>query len=224
MSVYGTLHERCLSIWEQSANNPMVRAIGDGSLPREIFRYYFEQNILYLREYSRAISLTVARAPDEEAIDLLGRFLRGEAERELPMNHSFLSRLGGDPEGLSPYDMNSANYSYTRHLLATASMGDCADGLAAILPCPCGYNEFAKSMVHNIPDDPLYAEWIKRFGEDQESDNVLGELIRLLDRLADPADDKQMFRLDWIFQVSSRYEVMFWEAAYRKGEGDPLGW
>lgn len=222
MGAYDILHERCVPIWRQSADNPMVRAIGDGSLPRETFRYYFEQNILYLREYSRATSLVVAQAPDEEAIDLLGRFLRGGAEWELPMNHRFLERLGGDPSSLSPTQMNSANYSYTRHLLSVASLGDCAEGLAAILPCPCGYTEFAKSMVTDIPDDPIYSEWIRRFAEDPDNDEILAELTQLLDRLVDPTDEARMSRLTFIFQTSSRYEVMFWNAAYGGGVGDPF--
>lgn len=221
MSAYAVLHDRCLPIWRLSADNPMVRAIGDGSLPREVFRYYFEQNILYLRDYARAIALVAANAPDEEAADILSRFLRSESERELPKNHRFLERLGGDPSGLSPYHMNSANYGYTRHLLSVAAMGDCADGLAAVLPCPCGYTEFAGSMVRDLPDDPLYAEWIRFFGEG-EDDGILNEMTGLLDRLVDVADGERMLRLDWIFRVSSLYEVMFWDAAYSMGKGDPF--
>ena len=222
MSAYAVLRDKSAPIWRRSADNPMVRAIGDGSLPRETFRYYFEQNILYLRDYSRAIALVAAQAPDEDAADILSRFLRGESERELPKNHSFLERLGGDPDSLSPYDMNAANYGYTRHLLSVASMGDCADGLAAVLPCPCGYTEFAKSMICDVPDDPIYAEWISFFGEG-EDDGILDDMKGLLDRLVDVADEERMRRLDWIFQVSSRYEVMFWDAAYNMGRDDPFG-
>ena len=85
------------------------------------------------------------------------------------------------PDSLSPYDMNAANYGYTRHLLSVASMGDCADGLAAVLPCPCGYTEFAKSMICDVPDDPIYAEWISFFGEG-EDDGILDDMKGLLDR------------------------------------------
>ena len=46
----------------------MVRAIGDGTLPHPVFRGYFEQNVLYLQEYVRAIALLVAQAPDRAAI------------------------------------------------------------------------------------------------------------------------------------------------------------
>ena len=46
--------------WQAAKCHPMVLAIGAGTLPHEIFRGYFEQNILYLRDYARAIALTLA--------------------------------------------------------------------------------------------------------------------------------------------------------------------
>ena len=220
MGAYSILHDRCRPIWEQSSNHPMVRAIGDGSLPRDVFRYYFEQNILYLLEYSRATALVMASAPDAPSMAMVGRFLQAGVESELPMNFDFLTRLGGDPESVDQYSANSATYGYARHIVGTAATGDCADGLAAILPCPCGYNEFAKSMVHAVPDDPLYAEWIQRFGADQDNDELLASLTGLLDRLVDPDDTVKMRRLEWIFTASSRYEIMFWDAAYSRGAGD----
>jgi thiaminase (transcriptional activator TenA) len=220
MSAYAILHDRCVPIWEQSRNHPMVRAVADGTLAREVFRYYFEQNILYLEEYSRAIAFVLASAPDAAAMDLLGQFLRGEAENELPMNYEFLTRLGGDPAKVDPFAVNSANYSYSRHIVHTAATGDCAEGLAAILPCPCSYNEFARTMVLDMPDDPIYAEWIRRFGADPENDELLASLTGLFDRLVDVSDARRMRRLEWIFSVSSRYEVAFWEMAYTRGSGD----
>ena len=69
------LHESGASAWERATHHPMVRAIGDGSLPHEVFRGYFEQNVLYLQEYARAIALIVAKAPDRDAIVTLTRFL-----------------------------------------------------------------------------------------------------------------------------------------------------
>ena len=123
MGAYALLHDRCAPIWSRAAAHPMVQAIGDGSLPHKTFRYYFEQNILYLQNYARAISLVLAKAPDAEAIDLLGQFVRGESERELPMNYDFLHRLGGDPHATDYTEMSAANHAYSQHMLATTSFG-----------------------------------------------------------------------------------------------------
>src|SRR2546427_9448142 len=86
--------------WERAVSHPMVRAIGDGSLPHETFRGYFEQNVLYLRDYARAIALVLAKAPDLDAMATLGRFLGQIVNHEIPENLRFLEQLGGDPEAL----------------------------------------------------------------------------------------------------------------------------
>ena len=49
------LRERGKPAWAAATRHPMVLQIGTGTLPHGIFRGYFEQNILYLQEYARAI-------------------------------------------------------------------------------------------------------------------------------------------------------------------------
>ena len=69
------LHESGARVWERATGHPMVEAIADGSLPHATFRRYFEQNVLYLQDYARAIAVIVAKAPDREVISTLTRFL-----------------------------------------------------------------------------------------------------------------------------------------------------
>lgn len=213
-SVSAVLHEKGAEAWERATQHPMVREIGDGSLPHEKFRYYFEQNVLYLQDYARAIGAVVAKAPDQEALVTLTRFLRQIVEEEIPANQRFLERLGGDPDTLDPIaTMAPANYSYTRHLLYVTTNGDCADGLTAILPCQWSYGEFGKELVKDLPTDPVYADWISIFGTD-DYDDLLGDTTGLLDRLVDPTDEARMRALSWVFDMSTHYEVGFWDMAY----------
>ena len=91
------LRERGAASWAAAVSHPMVAEIGAGSLPHETFRYYFEQNVLYLEDYARAIALIIGRAPDLAAITVLTRFLGQIVDTELPANYAFLARLGGPP-------------------------------------------------------------------------------------------------------------------------------
>jgi thiaminase (transcriptional activator TenA) len=217
------MHEQGRPIWERATNHPMVREIGEGSLPHETFRYYFSQNILYLEDYARALGLIIGKAPDREAIDVLSRFLGRISAEEIPANLRFFERLGGD---LSTVDATSSmaptTYGYTRHLLYVAAQGDCAAGLTAVLPCQWSYGELAKPLVRHLPADPIYAEWIGLFGEDGY-DDLVAESTGLLDRLVDPTDEEQFRQLSWIFDTSTRHEVMFWDMAYegRSDDGTP---
>lgn len=203
--------------WDAAVHHPMVRGIGDGTLPHETFRGYFEQNVLYLRDYARAIALIVAKAPDPDAMVTLGRFLGQIVDREIPANLRFLERLGGDPGSIGDVgEMRPTTYAYTRHLLATSGQGDCAEGLTAVLPCQWSYGELAHPLMGQRPNDPIYADWIEMFGNTEYGD-LVDETTALLDRLTDAGDEHRMAILEGIFERSTDYEVAFWDMAY----GDP---
>jgi thiaminase (transcriptional activator TenA) len=199
--------------WTAAVNHPMVAAISDGSLPHPTFRAYFCQNVRYLEDYARAIALTASRAPDRAALDVLSRFLRQIVATEIPANLAFLARLGGSADDLpGPAGLHPVTYGYTRHLLHVCAVGDCAEGLAALLPCQWSYGEIARPLMAAPPDDPVYADWIAMFGN-AGYDALVAETTGLLDRLADPADARQWPRLSEVFSISIRYEREFWDMA-----------
>jgi len=208
--------------WAAATTHPMVLEIAAGSLPHGTFRRYFEQNVLYLGDYARAIGLIIGKAPDLEAVDVLSRFLRQIVGTEIPANLAFLERLGGSPDDAVAGDttlMLPATYAYTRHLLYTSAEGTCAEGLTAVLPCQWSYGELAGPLMASPPADPVYADWISLFGGAGYA-GLVEETTGLLDRLGDPRDAVVMQRLSWIFDTSTRYEVQFWDMAY--GE-EPAG-
>jgi thiaminase/transcriptional activator TenA len=208
------LHEAGAKAWARATEHPMVREIGRGSLPHETFRGYFEQNVLYLEDYARAIGAILAKAPDRAAVSTLTRFLVQISEREIPANLLFLERLGGSPDDLAGAgSMRPVAYAYTRHLLAVAAQGDCAEGLTAVLPCQWSYGEIARPLMAARPSDPIYTDWISMFGN-ADYGALVDETTALLDRLADPDDDARMASLSAIFDRSTKYEVAFWDMAY----------
>jgi thiaminase (transcriptional activator TenA) len=213
MGVSRALRERGKATWLAAVSHPMVRQIGDGTLPHPVFRRYFEQNVPYLMDYARAIGLILGKAPDIAAMDVLTRFLGQIVGTEIPANQAFLGRLGGAMEtGGDPAPMLPTTYAYTRHLLAVAAQGSCADGLAAVLPCQWSYGEFAGPLMASLPADPVYADWIAMFGAAGYG-SLVEETTGLLDRLA-AADDRAMGRLTSIFDISTRYESQFWDMVY----------
>src|SRR6516165_3122944 len=208
------LHERGKPAWAAATSHPMVAEIAAGTLPHGTFRRYFEQNVLYLGDYARAIGLIIGKAPDLAAADVLSRFLRQIVGTEIPANLMFLERLGGSPAGDEAADcMLPATYAYTRHLLYTSAQGTCAEGLTAVLPCQWSYGELARPLMASLPADPVYADWVSMFGGADYA-GLVEETTGLLDRLGDPRDAVVMQRLSWIFDTSTRYEVQFWDMAY----------
>jgi thiaminase/transcriptional activator TenA len=192
----------------------MVAEIGAGTLPHEVFRFYFEQNLGYLYEYAQAIALAIAGTTDRAAMPVLTRFLGQIVDVEIPANVSFLERLGGSPA--RPVPLLPTAYAYTRHLLDACRRGSLAVALAALLPCQWSYGEIGQRLVQAPPADPVYADWIALFAGDGYDDLVTAS-TDLLDRCCTAAD--QVATSD-AFDRSTRYEVAFWQMAYTRGGSD----
>jgi thiaminase/transcriptional activator TenA len=208
------LHRQGADAWETAIRHPMVQGIADGTLPHEAFRRYFTQNVLYLEAYARAIGIVIGKAPDRDAVTILTRFLAEIVDGELPANLAFLDRLGGDPDTVAGRGtMLPVTYAYTRHLLSACALGDCAEGLTAVLPCQWSYGELARPLTAHPPADPIYADWIGMFGNDAY-DGLVAQTTALLDRLVDATDEHRMSELSRIFERSTRYEADFWDMAY----------
>jgi len=208
------LRDRGIDTWRAATGHPMVREIGDGTLAHDRFRWYFEQNILYLEDYARALGLILGKAPDGDALDVVSRFASQIVHTELPANRQFLQRLGGHPRGTDDeVSMHPVAYAYTRHLLQVAGQGTCAEGLTAVLPCQWSYGELAIHLAKHVPDEPVYADWIAMFAGDGY-DQLVAESTGLLDRLAVSSNAAELRTLERIFTTSVRYEVEFWDMAY----------
>jgi thiaminase (transcriptional activator TenA) len=214
------LRERGKAAWAAATRHPMVAEIGAGTLPHQTFRGYFEQNILYLQDYARAIALIAGKAPDLAAIGVLTRFLQQIVSTEIPANIAFLRRLGGTPA--EPAAMHPVTHAYTRHLLYSAAQGSCAEGLTAVLPCQWSYGELAVPLMASLPVDSVYADWISLFGDHSYS-TMVNETTGLLDRLTCPNDEARLVSLAAVFDVSTRFEVQFWDMAYGVSQSWPPG-
>jgi thiaminase/transcriptional activator TenA len=220
--VSAMLHDAGAETWASAVAHPMVREIAAGTLPHETFRGYFRQNVLYLEAYARAIGLLLASAPDRAALDVLTRFEVRIVEDEIPANLAFLEKLGGDEDVVAGRGrMLATTDAYTRHLLEVCATRDCAAGLAAVLPCQWSYGELARPLMASRPADPIYADWIALFGDD-DYDALVEETTALLDRLVDPTDPARIAALTDIFDRSTQYERAFWDMAYGSGDaGSP---
>jgi len=208
------LKERGAAEWEAAIAHPMVAAIGAGTLPHATFRFYFDQNILYLGEYARAIAYAAAGTSDRGAVSVLARFLVQIADVEIPANEAFLERLGGSIGGAAV--MLPTTYAYTRHLLDATSRGGLAVALAALLPCQWSYGEIGRHLARSLPADPVYRDWIAMFSGDGYDDLVVAS-TSLLDQACTAGD--QAATAD-AFDRSVRYEIAFWQMAYTRGESD----
>lgn len=214
MSFAAHLRAQAAPVWAAILEHPFLKELAAGTLPRPIFRYYVQQDWLYLQEFTRTAALIAARCPEVEAM----KFLLGWVEPLVTMEYHFHKRHARDLDldfDHITWTMNAANWAYTRHMLAAASLGSSLEALAALLPCPCVYAHVGSVLMAARPADPLYADWIAFYGPGRVAERIR-PLEALCDRLAEQATPAERERAVWNYVVSSRYEWLFWDAAYRQ--------
>jgi thiaminase/transcriptional activator TenA len=90
-----------------------------------------------------------------------------------------------------------------------------------VLPCYWIYGEIGRRLHKSRPRKPkIYRQWIETYASETFWRPVR-EQIRLMDRLGAATNASEKKLMTEHFILSSRYEFMFWEQAYRL-EGWPV--
>lgn len=210
------LLEAAHPVWDAILAHPFLAELRDGSLPIETFRFYLEQDWLYIQERIGQWALLAGRCPDPEIRQSLTDVLEQVVHLEPAAFHlKHAPALGLDLERVT-WEMNAANWAYTSHEFASVYGGTTVEGLAALMPCPLVYQFVGEHLMQSPPpSNPIYADWIAFYGSglgDPRRERLLG----IYDRLADNADEATLARCTRNFVISSRYEWHFWDDAYQR--------
>lgn len=202
-------------IFAATLEHPFVRGLTDGSLDPEVFGHYVAQDVYYLREYARALAVVGAKAPSLADTAVFTRHAADVFDVELALHTTLLPELGLDPDRLARIPVAPTTRAYTSYLIATVYSGTFADGLAAVLPCYWIYARVGEALLARGSTDARYQKWIDTYGGDDFADTV-AEVVALTDRVGPtltPADEAAAREH---FTTTSRYEWMFFDAAYRR--------
>lgn len=214
MSFSATMAAACGAKWQRMHTHPFVREIGLGTLPREKYSFYLEQDYLYLIEFCRLLALLASKAPDLETMGRFKDLLKETLESEMDLHVRTCREFGISKAQLENAEPAPACLAYTSYLLATASNGDFLDGVVALLPCAWGYLEVGCSLAaEGLPREPCYREWIETYSG-KEMEELVAYLKGLTDKLAIDVSPEKKERLVKIFERSVEFEIMFWEMGY----------
>src|SRR5690606_6368483 len=140
---------------------------------------------------------------------------QGTYNAELSLHEKFSGLLGITAEERAAFQPSPTAYAYTSHLLRAAYTGHLGDIIAAILPCYWLYFEIGKRFRGAEPEEPIYREWIAAYGGEWFQELVQEQIARM-DEIAEKVTEEDRERMERHFLISSQYECMFWEMAYKK--------
>lgn len=201
--------------WQASFRHPFVTGIADGTLPVDRFTYYVLQDAYYLSQFAKVQALGAAKATDLLTSGRMAAHAESTCKAELGLHERFGGMLGITEEEKRRFEPAPTAYAYTSHMLRCAYEGNLGDIIAAILPCYWLYLEIGDRFKGAKPGVPVYEEWVSAYGSDWFR-TLVEEQIDRLNLLAERQTEEDRIRMERHFVISSRYELAFWEMAYRK--------
>ncbi|WP_405012259.1 thiaminase II [Kitasatospora sp. NBC_01539] len=207
-------------VYDEILAHPFLTGLTDGTLPRQAFRHFVVQDSHYLRDYARALAVCAAKAPDEDDVRAFADDAVGALAAEQGMHAEFLTAFGGNAADAAAEPVLPTTRAYTSYLLATVYGGSFAEAVGAVLPCYWIYARVGGELLAKSSPEPLYAKWISTYG-DEAFQSVVRRVLALTDRLGEEISPAERRRVIEHFTTTSRYEWMFWDAAWR-GETWPV--
>lgn len=218
----------CDDAWQAVAHwfaaitrHPFLVQLADGTLPETVFARYLVDDAHYLKAYSAALAALSSRADQPDDRLMLARSAAGSVEGERRLHRAYLVPRGIDPDGADAPEPTPTCRAYVEGLRAAAVLDPLGVGMAAVLPCFRVYAEVGAWIVdRRAPDvDHPYRDWI-----DTYADPSFAQAVRsaedFTDRLAARAERPEREAMLAAYVRSTRFEWMFWDAAWR-GEGWP---
>ncbi|MEX2377010.1 MAG: thiaminase II [Dehalococcoidia bacterium] len=211
------LKNACADDWRKAhEDHPFIHAMGDGTLSLDQFQYFMRQDYLYLVDYCRVLAVACAKCPDLESMGWWARLLDETLNQEMALHRSFCSDFGITEQELESTEPTPATVAYTDHLLRVAYEEGIGAIAAAILPCQWGYDQVGRSLAARLtaPEGSFHVRWVAGYNIPEYQQ--LTEWLRgFVDILGDGASPRVRERMVEVFRASTRYEYLFWDAAWR---------
>lgn len=210
------LRDECAGAWNAAhEDHPFVQGFRDGSLPLDKFQFFMRQDYLFLVQYSRVVGIASAKSPDLETMGRWAALLNETLNSEMALHRSFCADFGIGESELESTPIMPATAAYTDHLLRTAYEGDATAIAVAMLPCQWGYDEIGRMLEREgrAPAGSFHARWADGYAA-PEYREMTTWMRSFIDKAGESMTQEQRRQMLELFRASTRYEYLFWEAAW----------
>lgn len=190
-------------IYKKILNHPFNRELKKGTLDKDKFYFYKNQDAYFLKKFSKALAMLASKLDDISDIRMVLKFASDSFDENLSESEASLKNI-------SP-----SNFTYTEFLLSTSFRASKGELAAAILPCYWIYLEVAKSMKQSASSDNPFTSWINLYSSKLFEKSV-ESMIKLSNRLYKEASTHEKKKMLLAFKIASKLELDFWDDSYHK--------
>ena len=188
--------------------HPFLQELAAGTLSRERFRTYVEQDRIYLRNYAQEMTALAEMLPEGEEKDLFLVFASDSMKGEQALHQQLIQEFGAAGEQELP-----GTTAYMQHTRSFFEQKDLSLALAAILPCMWVYSEVGKYLMSiSVPNNP-YQDWISTYSTPMMEKGA-ALMCRMANELALKESIHRRSEMRHAFVKSTELEYSFWNQAY----------
>ncbi len=200
------------TIYNKIVELDFIKELMDGTLSRDKFEFYIQQDAMYLSDYGKVLTGIVQKLSSLDHIDSFIHFAGDSIAVENALHSSFLKDIQEENRISNPSPSCLLYTSYLVRQLATASVEVVA---AAVLPCFWIYKKIGDYILENQSrNDNIYQAWIDTYGGEDFS-IATKKAIEICDELAGNCTQAQQEKMTAAFVMSSKLEYMFWSSAHK---------
>lgn len=207
-------HPKVKPLWDQYVNHPFTKQLAYNKLSLSSFKYFLEQDYLYLKHYARCYGLSVYKANDMDTVIKAATVIQKIAH-EMNLHIEYCKSFGLSIEQLEKGQEGLATYAYSRYLLDVGSTNDWFSLQVALSPCLFGYLAAVEALVKDpksVKTGNKYWKWVENYSADDFREAAVRGR-ELLEFHASKQSEEQIEKLVGIFATATKMEINFWNAA-----------
>lgn len=203
----------CDNVWriieplmDRLRQHPFLQHMAAGTLSRDAFVRYLQQDSIYLANYSREMLSLAERVEDESQRTMFKRFAEDSMEAEKSLHAELQASTGSSAQA----DPMPATLQYMSHTANLVESGDLPMAFAVLLPCMWIYSALggcAKAIQQGGASNP-YAQWIECYSSPVMEEG-LPVMQNIVNEMASHETSQRRAAMRRAFCQSASYELDF---------------
>ncbi len=195
-------------IFNQITSLPFLTGLMDGSLERDKFLFYLNQDALYLDDFGKTLAGLAVKSTDRGQVDDFLIFAADTIKVERDLHQVFLGQLDSQAEP-SPTCLLYTSFMHRQLALAPLEVA-----MATVLPCFWIYQAVGDFILAGGgPGGNPYQKWIDTYGG-EEYGRAVTRAVGIADQMADNGSPMIREQMTKAFILCTKMEWMFWDSAW----------
>jgi thiaminase len=200
--------ERIAPLWDRMLSHPFLLETRDGTISRETFATWMRQDYLFVEAAIPFIAALIPRAPRghwEAHANVIAMLVK-----ELDLFRERAEATGVDMQDIEP---SFTNHAYIQFLIAAGYRESYAGAYTVLYAAEKAYHDSWKVVRAGLSEDSPWWPFVENWSGEAFAGYV-EYLETELDKLAEEVGDAERERMAELFELTTKYEIAFWEMAY----------